>query len=84
MRFDFKRGLIRVTFELIYEGARAAIDNCIIDTGSATTAVEIDLININFRKPAEITRLYGIGGGIQEVIAQKTDAVIIDKHELKN
>lgn len=58
------------------------IDNCLLDTGSATTAVDIELVDFNYRKPATIQRLFGIGGGTQEVIAQKVDKVTIDQTEL--
>ena len=83
MKFEWKDGLIWITFKLEYEGTVFSIDNCIVDTGSATTAVDIDLVDFNFRKPAILTRLFGIGGGTQEVITQKIDGLIIDKHELK-
>ena len=84
MIFEWKHGLIWITFELEYEGKAANIDNCILDTGSATTAVDIDLVDFNYRKPATIKRLFGIGSGTQEVIAQKVDKVIIDQTELKD
>ncbi len=63
MRFEWKDGLIWITLILEYEGSIYMIDNCILDTGSATTAIDIDLVDFNFRKPAVITQLYGIGGG---------------------
>jgi hypothetical protein len=59
------------------------IDNCILDTESATTAIDIDLIDFNYRKPSKIKRLFGIGGGTHEVIAQKIDKAIIDEVEFR-
>ena len=73
MKFEWKDGLIWVTFILEYEGTAFEIDNCILDTGSATTAVDIDLVDFNFRKSGIITRLFGIGGGTQEVIIHRVD-----------
>ena len=52
------------------------MDNWILDTGSATTPVDIELVDFNYRKPAMIKRLFGIGGGTQEVIAQKVDKIL--------
>lgn len=84
MKFDCKGGLIWINFELEYEGLKYEIENCIIDTGSATSAIDIDLVEFNFQKNAIITRLFGIGGGTQEVITQTVDKIRIDNHEIKN
>ncbi len=84
MRFEWQDGLIWVSVELEYEGTRYTIDHCLVDTGSATTAFDIDFVDFNFRKPAIITRLYGIGGGTQEVIAQKVDGITIDTHKIQH
>ncbi len=70
MNFELKHGLIWITFELIYEGNSVVIDNCIVDTGSAATAIDIDLVNFNYGKSAIVKRLFGIGGGTQEVVSQ--------------
>jgi hypothetical protein len=42
------------------------------------------LRQLNLDKPAIIKRLFGIGGGTQEVIAQKVDKVMIDQIELRD
>ncbi len=34
MKFELKKGLIWAPIELIYEGTRMKIANCIIDTGN--------------------------------------------------
>ena len=47
MKFHFRNGLIWVSIDLDYEGKDVKIDNCIIDTGSATTAIDIDLVDFN-------------------------------------
>jgi len=84
MIFEWRQGLIWIHFDLVYEGNPIKVDNCILDTGSATTAIDIDLIDFNYRKPSKIKRLFGIGGGTHEVIAQKIDKAIVDKIELKD
>lgn len=83
MKFGRKDGLIWVNISLKYESTEYAIEQCLVDTGSATTAFDIDLVAFNFQKPAVLTRLCGIGGGSQEVIAQVIDGLTIDRHELK-
>ena len=84
MNFELKHGLIWITFELIYEGNSVVIDNCIVDTGSAATAIDIDLVNFNYGKSAIVKRLFGIGGGTQEVVSQNVGKVIIGGKELNN
>ena len=83
MKFEFHQGLIWIPLIIRYEGASIDIHQCILDTGSATTAIDIDLVDFNYRKPASIKRLYGLGGGTQEVISQEIDGLIIDQTELK-
>ncbi len=41
MNFEFIHGLIWVSFELIYEEKNIKIDDCVLDTGSATSAIEL-------------------------------------------
>lgn len=84
MIFKWEQGLIWVSFEIQYEGKNNKIENCILDTGSATTAIDIDLVQFNFQKPTKIKRLYGIGGGTQEVVSQKIDAIKLDELKLKS
>ena len=84
MNFELKNGLIWISFFLNYEGNEIEIDNCIVDTGSATTAIDIDLVEFNYSKPANIKRLIGVGGGTQEVISQNVNKVILDQKEIKN
>jgi len=85
MNFELKHGLIWITFELIYEGNSVVIDNCIVDTGSAATAIDIDLVNFNYGKSAIVKRIFGIGGGTQEVVvSQNVGKVIIGGKELNN
>jgi len=63
MKFEWNDGLIWVSVDVEYEGMNYTIDRCLVDTGSATTALDIDIVHFNFQKPAIITRLFGIGGG---------------------
>lgn len=82
MIFKWDQGLIWISFEIEYEGSMSRIDNCILDTGSATTAIDIDLVDFNYRKHAEIKRLFGIGGGTQEVVSQTVECFTIDGNTL--
>ncbi len=58
MKFEFDKGLIWIPIKIQYEGKSIEIEKCILDTGSATTAIDIDLVDFNYRKPASIKRLY--------------------------
>jgi hypothetical protein len=78
MKFEFYKGLIWVSVNLTYDGKSMHIENCIFDTGSATTALDIDLVDFNYNKPSTLKRLVGIGGGTQEVINQKIDKIALD------
>jgi hypothetical protein len=82
MTFEFRNGLIWVAIALEYEGTSIDVDRCILDTGSATTAIDIDLIPFNYQKPAIIRRLRGLAGGTQEVVCQSIDRFCIDGIEL--
>ncbi len=48
MNFIFRNGLIWVAIGLEYEGIEIKIDNCILDTGSATTAIDIEMVDFNY------------------------------------
>lgn len=82
MKFAFQQGLIWIPIEIVYEGNAINIENCIVDTGSATTAIDIDMIAFNYRKPSIIRRLCGLGGGTQEVVCQQIDHLRIDTMNL--
>ncbi len=84
MKFEFYKGLIWISVGIEYEGKPVKIDKCILDTGSATTAIDKDFVDFNYDKTAFIRRLCGLGGGTQEVICQKTDRFLIDKAEVKD
>jgi hypothetical protein len=84
MRFDWKNGLIWIEIEIIYAEQSIKIDNCIVDTGSVSTAIDIDLVNFDYQQPASIHRLVGIGGGTQEVLSQRVDEFRIDRQILKD
>jgi len=82
MNFTWENNLIWVELDLVYEGKVITIDRCIVDTGSAATAIDIELVDFNYSKPSKIKRLFGIGSGTQEVISQSVDKIIFDKKEI--
>ncbi len=77
MDFTYRKGLIWIAISIIYIGKRVQVDNCILDTGSATTAIDIDQIALNYNIPAKIKRLFGVGGGTQDVICQHVEGIEI-------
>ncbi len=84
MNFLFKKGLIWVCVAVIYDGRVTTVENCVVDTGSATTAIDIDQIELNYSRPAKIRRLFGVGDGTQDVIVQNVDAFRIGVHNFKD
>ena len=40
MKFKWKNGLIWVTLNVVYEGQPFEVSECILDTGSASTAID--------------------------------------------
>jgi hypothetical protein len=83
MNFEQKQDLIWVPIEVVYEGKHIIIPDCIIDTGSSSTMIDIDLVEFNYKKPAIVKRLFGIGAGKQEVLSQDVDQIIIDQFKLE-
>lgn len=84
MNFDYRNGLIWISLVIEYSGNEIKIDNCILDTGSATTAIDIDLIDFNYERPSILRRLKGIGGGTQEVISQEVEKIVIDSEQIED
>jgi hypothetical protein len=84
MNFEFRNGLIWLPVEIQYDGLMVRIDNCILDTGSATTAIDIDYIQFNYCKPAKIRRLFGVGDGTQEVVCQRIDFIRLGDDSIQN
>jgi len=84
MKFQWKHGLIWISLTLGYDGQEYTIDNCIVDTGSASTAVDINIVSFNYQKPAIIKMLFGIGGGEQEVVSQEVDSLKLGQETFKN
>lgn len=82
MRFEWRNGLIWVSVAIVYGGRLVEINDCIVDTGSASTALDIDLLDFDYQKPTLVRRLVGIRGGIQEVLSQKVDSLIIDRQPI--
>ena len=78
MKFEWRNGLIYAEIEITYGNKLFKISDCIIDTGSASTAIDIEQVDFDYHKPTLIRRLIGIGGGIQEVLTQRVDNLIID------
>ena len=84
MKFKWSNGLIWVSLDIVYEGHHFEISDCILDTGSASTAIDIDKVEFNFKKPTKLKRLVGVGGGTQEVLSQVVDEVIVDGQTISN
>lgn len=73
IRFDLCYGLIVVPARFCYRHEQIVAD-CLLDSGSAGTAVEIDLIELDYDRQTHIVELSGIGGN-QEVVQQNIEQV---------
>ena len=73
MTFEFVHGLIYVPIQIDYADQQVKL-RAIVDTGSAGTAADINLFNIDYSRDARIRDLVGIGGK-ERVIVQSVERV---------
>jgi hypothetical protein len=71
--FELRHGLIYVPVLIDYAGQQVAL-RAIVDTGSAGTAANINLFNIDYGRDARIRDLVGIGGK-ERVIVQQVERI---------
>jgi hypothetical protein len=83
MQFIEHDGLIFIPITLGYNSNNYQITDCILDTGSAGTIIDVDLIPFNPKIPGILKRLHGIGG-YQDVVAQQVDFIKIENCRLEN
>ena len=83
MQFIEHDGLIFIPITLGYNSKSYQVTDCILDTGSAGTVIDIDLIGFNPKIPGILKRLHGIGGH-QDVVAQQVDFIKIENCRLEN
>jgi len=83
MQFIEHDGLIFILITLGYDAKIYQITDCILDTASAGTIIDIDLIEFNPKIPSILKRLHGIGG-YQDVVAQPVDFIEIENCRLEN
>lgn len=82
MKFEFKSGLIYVPISVHYN--KSIIDiQAAIDTGSAGTAVDINLVKLDLSRKTRIADIVGIGGW-QQVAIQEAEKVIIGDESTLN
>jgi hypothetical protein len=83
MQFIEHDGLIFIPITLEYNSKSYQVTNCILDTGSAGTVIDVDLIGFNPKIPSILKRLHGIGGH-QDVVAQQVDFIKIENFGKEN
>ena len=67
MNFDYKNSLIWISLLIEYDVKEIQIDDCLLDTGSATTAIDIDFIDFNYKKPSVVKRLKELVGELKRL-----------------
>ena len=81
MQFIEHDGLIFIPITLGYNFNIYQVTDCILDTGSAGTIIDVDIIQFNPKIPGILKRLHGIGGH-QDVVAQQVDFIKIENCRL--
>lgn len=69
--FKLRSGLIYMPLSLVYGNVRLSL-SAIVDTGSAGTAIDINLIQLERCRPSRIVEISGIGGS-QDVVIQDVE-----------
>ena len=82
IHFELKDGLIIVPAFFYYKQSEIVV-NCLLDTGSAGTAVDIDVVELDYTRPSRIVEIAGIGGN-QEVVIQHTEVVRFCGRQIEN
>ena len=75
MKLLHSEGLIYAPLKLVY-GNQIVRATCLVDTGSAGTAVDLSLVDLD-PPPGFISAMVGIGGK-QEVLTQLVESVTLD------
>ncbi|RKZ51340.1 MAG: hypothetical protein DRR16_05535 [Candidatus Parabeggiatoa sp. nov. 3] len=83
MQFIEHDGLIFIPIILGYNSKNYQVTDCILDTGSAGTVIDVDIIGFNPKIPGILKRLHGIGGH-QDVVAQQVDFIKIENFGKEN
>ena len=82
MKFTLRHGLCFVLLKVHYSNQIIKL-NSIIDTGSASSVLDINLFAIDYSRRSEIKNMVGIGGK-QEVLIQQVERVEIGRILLNN
>ena len=82
MKFQFQEGLIYVPLIIHYNKSVVEFD-AVIDTGSAGTAVDINLVKLDLSRKTRIADIIGIGG-CQQVAIQEVERVLIGDKSVVN
>ena len=82
MRLALRNGLLYVPVKLFYHSSVIPLA-ALIDTGSAGTAVDINLIKVDFTRETVFRDLVGVGGR-QRVIVQRVEGVEIGEHRVSD
>ena len=79
MRLELREFLLFVPVTLVYRGSSLEIDDLLVDTGSASTLLSIDVVaslGIYPEATDNIRRIRGVGG-VDYVFSKPIDAILI-------
>lgn len=74
MKFELYQGLIILPITFVYSETSVVQADAMVDTGSAGTALDINLLTLDPFRAARIVEISGIGGN-QDVVIQKIDNI---------
>ena len=83
---DVLGGLPFVKAIIVYRGHRISLDRCLVDTGSASTLVDadkIDVAGIVYEPNDRIRQIRGVGG-TEFVFTKQLDSVVLDEYLTKD
>lgn len=83
MKFEIIGGLVILPVRFVYSSTIEIAANALIDTGSAGTALDISLVNLEHSRPSKIVELAGVGGN-QDVVIQRVDAIQLGSAVVEN
>lgn len=74
IKFDLTKGLIILPVTFAYSKNITVKADALVDTGSAGTALDINLLTLDPTRRSDIVEISGIGGG-QDVVIQEVDGI---------
>ena len=85
MKIELRKNLIYTSISVCHNGLIIQIDDALIDTGSASTVVSIDILSEIGIKPesSDLIRTIRGVGGVEAVFSRKMDYLQVGEYRIK-